>query len=165
MSKTINFGIDLGTTNSLIAKFNKGTVEVYKNPVGFKETLPSVVAFRNDRILVGEKGRVYLEKDPKSTVGQFKRKMGTTESYKIKSLDQSKTPIDLSALGLKELKTFIHTGETPEAVVITIPASFDMVQSNATKEAGHQQASNKWCSFKNLLPQVWPMRTRPLEMS
>ena len=138
MSKTINFGIDLGTTNSLIAKFNKGTVEVFKNPVGFKETLPSVVAFRNDRILVGEKGRVYLEKDPKSTVGQFKRKMGTTESYKIKSLDQSKTPIDLSAFVLKELKTFIHTGETPEAVVITIPASFDMVQSNATKEAGHQ---------------------------
>ncbi|MBK7103112.1 MAG: Hsp70 family protein [Flavobacteriales bacterium] len=138
MSKTINFGIDLGTTNSLIAKFNKGTVEVYKNPVGFKETLPSVVAFRNDRILVGERGRAYLEKDPKSTVGQFKRKMGTTESFKIKSLDQSKTPIELSALVLKELKTFIHTGEIPEAVVITIPASFDMVQSNATKEAGHQ---------------------------
>lgn len=138
MSKTINFGIDLGTTNSLIAKFNKGTVEVYKNQVGFKETLPSVVAFRNDRILVGEKGRDYLEKDPKSTVGQFKRKMGTTESFKIKALDQSKTPIDLSAFVLKELKTFIHTGETPEAVVITIPASFDMVQSNATKEAGHQ---------------------------
>jgi len=103
MSKTINFGIDLGTTNSLIAKFNKGTVEVYKNPVGFKETLPSVVAFRNDRILVGERGRAYLEKDPKSTVGQFKRKMGTTESFKIKSLDQSKTPIELSALVLKEL--------------------------------------------------------------
>ena len=138
MSKTINFGIDLGTTNSLIAKFNKGTVEVFKNPVGFKETLPSVVAFRNDRILVGEKGREFLEKDPKSAKGQFKRKMGTTESFKIKSLDQSKTPIDLSAFVLKELKTFIHTGEAPDAVVITIPASFDMVQSNATKEAGHQ---------------------------
>jgi molecular chaperone DnaK len=138
MSKTINFGIDLGTTNSLIAKFNKGTVEVYKNPVGFKETLPSVVGFRNDRILIGDKARDYLEKDPKSTVGQFKRRMGTTESFKIKSLNQSKTPIELSAFVLKELKTFIHTGESPEAVVITIPASFDMVQSNATKEAGHQ---------------------------
>jgi molecular chaperone DnaK len=64
--------------------------------------------------------------------------MGTTESFKIKSLNQSKTPIELSAFVLKELKTFIHTGESPEAVVITIPASFDMVQSNATKEAGHQ---------------------------
>jgi molecular chaperone DnaK len=137
MSNMINFGIDLGTTNSLIAKFNKGTVEVFKNPNGFKETLPSIVGFRNDRILVGEQARTYMEKDHKSVVSRFKRKMGTTESFKIKSLGQSKTPIELSAFVLKELKTFIHTGETPESVVITIPASFDMVQSNATKEAGY----------------------------
>lgn len=137
MSNMINYGIDLGTTNSLVAKFNKGTVEVFKNPNGFKETLPSVVGFRNDRILVGEAARVYVEKDPKSVLGRFKRKMGTTESFKIKAIGQSKTPIELSAFVLKELKTFIHTGEAPEAVVLTIPASFDMVQSNATKEAGY----------------------------
>ena len=137
MNNMINFGIDLGTTNSLIAKFTKGTVEVFRNPNGFKETLPSIVGFRNDRILVGEQARTYMEKDHKSVVSRFKRKMGTTESFKIKSLGQSKTPIELSAFVLKELKTFIHTGETPEAVVITIPASFDMVQSNATKEAGY----------------------------
>ena len=137
MSNMINFGIDLGTTNSLVAKFTKGTVEVFKNPNGFKETLPSVVGFRNDRILVGEQARVYSEKDPKSVVSRFKRKMGTTESFKIKALGQSKTPIELSAFVLKELKTFIHTGEAPEAIVVTIPASFDMVQSNATKEAGY----------------------------
>ena len=137
MNNMINFGIDLGTTNSLIGKFNKGTVEVFKNPNGFKETLPSVVGFRNDRILVGEQAKTYIEKDHKSVVSRFKRKMGTTESFKIKSLGQSKTPIELSAFVLKELKTFIHTGESPEAVVITIPASFDMLQSNATKEAGY----------------------------
>lgn len=137
MNNMINFGIDLGTTNSLIAKFTKGTVEVFKNPNGFKETLPSIVGFRNDRILVGEQARTYMEKDHKSVVSRFKRKMGTTESFKIKSLGQSKTPIELSAFVLKELKNFIHTGETPESVVITIPASFDMVQSNATKEAGY----------------------------
>lgn len=136
MNGMINFGIDLGTTNSLIAKFNKGTVEVFKNPNGFKETLPSVVGFRNDRILVGDQARTYAEKDPRSVASQFKRKMGTTEAIKIKSLDQSKTPIELSAFVLKELKNFIHTQEVPEAVVITVPASFDMVQSNATKEAG-----------------------------
>ena len=137
MSDMINFGIDLGTTNSLIAKFNKGTVEVFKNPNGFKETLPSVVGFRNDRILVGDPAKSYLEKDSKSVAAQFKRKMGTTEAYKIKSLGQSKTPIELSAFVIKELKNFIHTQEVPESVVITIPASFDMVQSNATKEAGY----------------------------
>jgi molecular chaperone DnaK len=137
MSEMINFAIDLGTTNSLVAKFDKGTVEVFKNPNGFKETLPSVVGFRNDRILVGEQARVFAEKDPKNVVSQFKRKMGTTETFKIESLGQSKTPVELSGFVLKELKTFIHTGEVPEAVVVTIPASFDMVQCNATKEAGH----------------------------
>lgn len=138
MNNMINFGIDLGTTNSLIARFNKGTVEVFKNPNGFKETLASFVGFRNDRILVGEQAKAYAEKDPKSVASRFKRKMGTTEAIKIKALNLSKTPIELSAFVLKELKTFVHTGEVPDAVVITVPASFDMVQSNATKEAGHQ---------------------------
>lgn len=133
----INFGIDLGTTNSLIAKFEKGSVEVFKNPTGFKESLPSVVGFRNNRILVGEQARAFVERDPKNVVSRFKRKMGTTETFKIKSLDTSKSPVELSAFVLKELKTFIHSGEKPEAVVLTIPASFDTVQSNATKEAGY----------------------------
>lgn len=134
----INFGIDLGTTNSLIAMFDKGNVEVFKNPTGFKETLPSVVGFRNNRILVGEQARAFVERDPKNVVSRFKRKMGTTETFKIKSLDTSKTPVDLSAFVLKELKAFIHSGEKPEAVVLTIPASFDTVQANATKEAGYE---------------------------
>lgn len=134
MSKTINFGIDLGTTNSLIAKFDKGQVEVFKNPNGFKETLPSVVAFRNDRILVGDQARTYAEKDPKGVASRFKRKMGTTETIKLTA--GSKTPVELSAFVLKELKNFVHSGEQIDAAVITIPASFDTVQSNATKEAG-----------------------------
>jgi len=136
MSQMINFGIDLGTTNSLIARFNKGTVEVFKNPSGFKESLASVVGFRNDRILIGDQARTFAEKDPNSVVSRFKRKMGTTETFKIKALNASKSPVELSAFVLKELKNFIHSGESPEAVVITIPASFDTVQSNATKDAG-----------------------------
>jgi molecular chaperone DnaK len=138
VSKTINFGIDLGTSNSLIAKFEKGNVEVFKNPNGFKETLPSVVGFRNDRILIGDQARTYLQRDPKSVVSRFKRKMGTTETFKIKALNSSKSPVELSAYVLKELKNFIHTGDVLDAAVITIPASFDTVQSNATKEAGLQ---------------------------
>jgi molecular chaperone DnaK len=64
--------------------------------------------------------------------------MGTGESFKIKAINESKTPIELSALVLKELKTFVNTGEPLDSVVITIPASFDTIQSNATKEAGLQ---------------------------
>lgn len=137
MSQQINFGIDLGTTNSLIAKFQNGTVEIFKNPFGQKETLPSVVAFRKDRIIVGDKARELIEKDPENVFSSFKRKMGTSESFFVTNISDFKTPVELSAMVLKELKNFIYTGEKPDAVVITIPASFDTIQSNATKKAGN----------------------------
>jgi len=139
MEKMINYGIDLGTTNSAIAKFTKGEVQVFNNPTDFgRNTLPSVVGFKKDKIFVGTQAKTYYEKDPKSVVGIFKRRMGTTESFKIKAINESKTPVDLSAIVLKELKTFIPPGEKIDAAVITIPASFDTTQSVATKEAGIQ---------------------------
>jgi molecular chaperone DnaK len=139
MENSINFGIDLGTTNSAIAKFVKGEVIIFSNPQDYgRNTLPSVVSYKKDKITVGNKAKEFLEKDPKSVVGVFKRKMGTAESFKIKSINESKTPIELSAQVLKELKTFVNTGDMLDAVVITIPASFDTIQSNATKEAGIQ---------------------------
>jgi len=137
MEKMINYGIDLGTTNSAIAKFVKGEVELFRNPQDYgRETIPSVVYYKADKIIVGSRARTYLEKDSKSVFSSFKRKMGTTESFKVKNIDQTKTPIDLSAEVIKELKGFVHTGEQVEAAVITIPASFGTIQSNATKEAG-----------------------------
>lgn len=136
--KPVNFGIDLGTTNSLIAKYEGNKVHVFKNPIGQKETLASVVAYRPDRILIGDKAREYLTKDPVNVFGNFKRKMGTDEKYYVVSIDDNVTPVQLSALVLKELKNFIHTGEVPEACVITIPASFDSMQSNATLKAGQE---------------------------
>lgn len=138
MEKMINIGIDLGTTNSAIAKFVKGEVEVFKNPMQTgSETLPSLVYYKKDKVVVGTNARTYFERDGKNVFGTFKRKMGTTESFKVKSINQSKTPIELSAEVLKELKGFVHSGEIIEAAVITIPASFDVIQSNATKEAGY----------------------------
>ena len=145
MKKSVNFGIDLGTTNSLIAKFDKGNVEIFKNPNGFKESLPSIVGYKNDAIMVGDKAKTYAERDPKNVISRFKRKMGTTETMKIASLNTSKSPVELSAEILKELKNFVHTGEKIDSAVITIPASFDTVQSNATKEAG------QLAGFKNVI--------------
>ncbi len=136
--KTINFGIDLGTTNSLIAQYNGGTVEVFKNPVGFKETLPSCIAFRGERTLIGDKAREWLLKDPFNVFAGFKRKMGTSDTYFCPTKSDFISPIQLSSLVLSELKNFVHTQEKPEHVVITIPASFDTVQSNATKKAGYE---------------------------
>ncbi|MFL5729319.1 MAG: Hsp70 family protein [Cytophagaceae bacterium] len=136
MGETVKYGIDLGTTNSLIARYHQGKVEVFKNPVGHKETLPSVIAFRKDKIIIGDKAREYIEKDPHNVFGSFKRKMGTSETFRIRSLDKEINPIELSSIVLKELKNFVYTGEQVDAAVITIPASFDTVQSNATKKAG-----------------------------
>lgn len=136
MENMINFGIDLGTTNSVIAKFNKGQVEVFKDPTYWQETLPSVVAFKKDEILVGKQAKARAGAEDFYTT--FKRKMGTTESFKVKALSKSVTPIELSAYVLKELKTCVTNGESVDAAIITIPASFDIMQSNATKEAGYQ---------------------------
>jgi molecular chaperone DnaK len=136
--KFINFGIDLGTTNSLIAKFEGGAVQVFKNSLGHKETLPSVIAFRGERIIVGDKAKEYITKDAGNVFGGFKRKMGSNESFLVPSTTNFVTPIQLSGMVLKELKNFVHTGEQVEAAVITIPASFDTIQSNATKKAGYE---------------------------
>ncbi|MBC7424728.1 MAG: Hsp70 family protein [Ferruginibacter sp.] len=134
--RAVNFGIDLGTTNSLIAKYDNNKVQVYKNPVGQKETLASVVAYRPERILVGDKAREYLAKDAVNVFGGFKRKMGTDEKYYVVNLDENVTPAELSTLILRELKKFVPPTESMEAAVITIPASFDSMQSNATLKAG-----------------------------
>jgi molecular chaperone DnaK len=138
MSDTIDYGIDLGTTNSLIGCFTAGRVEVYKNPRGHKEGLPSVVGFRNEKILIGDRAKDFSAKDPKNVVNHFKRKMGTSETFNIESTGNSITPVELSSFVLKELKSFVHTGAKIDSAVITIPASFDTIQSNATKEAGIQ---------------------------
>lgn len=138
MTKAINFSIDLGTTNSLIAKYTAGVVEIFKNPTGLKDTLPSVVAFRKERIIVGDKAREYAERDPQNVFNFFKRKMGTSETFFAPVLNRTISPTELSAFVLKELKNFVHTGETISSVVITIPASFDTIQSNATKKAGYE---------------------------
>jgi molecular chaperone DnaK len=134
--KAVNFGIDLGTTNSLIAKYENGRVTVFKNPVGHKENLASVVAFRKGRVLVGDKAREYLQKDAVNVFGGFKRRMGTDDRFYVVNIDDNITPVELSAYVLKELKMFVHTGENLEAAVITIPASFDTMQASATREAG-----------------------------
>jgi molecular chaperone DnaK len=134
--KAVNIGIDLGTTNSLIARFENGKAQVYKNPVGLKETMASVVAYRPDRILIGDKAREYLTKDPINVFGGFKRKMGTDEKYYVVNIDENVTPIELSASVLKELKKFAPPTQAVQAAVITIPASFDSMQSNATLKAG-----------------------------
>ncbi len=132
----INFGIDLGTTNSGIGHYENGKVVLLKNPVGFKETLPSVIAYKSERILVGDKANEQLLSNPGSVFSSFKRKMGTSEMYSVDG-ERETYPVELSSLILKELYNF-SLNEKVDTAVITIPASFDTIQSNATKEAGYR---------------------------
>lgn len=135
--KTINFAIDLGTTNSLVAKYDNGKIKIFNNPLGLKQTLPSCIAFRGNRIVIGDKALDYLEKDAENVCMLFKRKMGTQDTYFVPALDKEMQPVELSSLVLKELKNFLPDDETVNSVVITIPAAFDTIQSNATKKAGY----------------------------
>lgn len=134
--KNINIGIDLGTTNSGIAEYKDGKVILHRNPINFHELLPSVVSFRKNKILIGDKAKERIIVDPENTFSSFKRKMGTDEKFYSNSLEKNVSPIELSSLILKELTSFV-VDFAIDSAVITIPASFDTIQSNATKKAGH----------------------------
>ena len=140
MSSTIDYGVDLGTTNSLIAKFVDGGVRVFKNPGGFAEILPSAVWLRKDATIVGDKALTRrLAKDPVDVFSRFKCRMGTDEAYPVHFQLGTITPVELSADVLKELKSFVpdEGDRGVEAVVITVPAAFDTIQSNDTLKAGY----------------------------
>ncbi len=137
MAKEYVVGIDLGTTNSVIAWMKEdGSVEVIPNAEGSRIT-PSVVSFgKNGEILVGEPAKRQIILNPERTIKSIKRKMGT--DYKVKIDDKEYTPQEISAFILKKLKKDAESylgGEIKKAV-ITCPAYFNDAQRQATKEAG-----------------------------
>jgi len=130
-------GIDLGTTNSAIAYAKEGRIQLFSNPRDMgRRTLPSVVGFRKERTIIGTKARERMEKDAKNVFGVFKRKMGTSERFQVPATGKEESPITLSTYILRELLTFLPADLPKRAAVITIPASFDTVQSKATEAAG-----------------------------
>ena len=133
MAKKI-IGIDLGTTNSCVSIMENGEVKVIANPEGARTT-PSVVAFKNGEIIVGEaaKRQAVTNKD---TVSSIKRHMGT--NYKVNVNGKSYTPEEISAMILQNLKATAeaYLGETVTNAVITVPAYFNDAQRQATKDAG-----------------------------
>ncbi len=153
-------GIDLGTTNSLVAVIHPES----KMPVALKEhnsssLVPSVIYFTpNKELLIGEEAKQYLTTDPAHTIFSAKRLMGKTYNdvektapnfaykiidaedrlVKVQVDDSFYSPIDLSALILKELKIKAeHILKTPvNKAVITVPAYFNDAQRQATRDAG-----------------------------
>lgn len=132
MSKII--GIDLGTTNSAVSVLEAGEAKIIANPEG-NRTTPSVVAFKNGEIQVGEVAKRQAVTNP-DTIISIKRHMGT--DYKVEAGGKSYTPQEISAMILQYLKGFAedYLGEKVEKAVITVPAYFNDAQRQATKDAG-----------------------------
>jgi len=127
-------GIDLGTTNSCVAVMEGKEAKVIPNLDG-NRTTPSVVAFKDNEIQVGEVAKRQVITNP-NTIYSIKRKMGTNE--KVKANDKFYTPQEISAMVLRNLKESAEAylgGKVTEAV-ITVPAYFNDAQRQATKDAG-----------------------------
>ncbi|MGP1535416.1 MAG: molecular chaperone DnaK [Dialister pneumosintes] len=134
MSKVI--GIDLGTTNSVVAVMEGGEPVVISNAEGSRLT-PSVVGFsKTGEILVGQLAKRQAVSNPKRTIVSIKRHMGT--DYKVSIDDKEYTPQEISAMILQKLKADAeaYLGEKVTEAVITCPAYFTDSQRQATKDAG-----------------------------
>ena len=129
-------GIDLGTTNSVIAALIGSEPEIIANAEGSRLT-PSVVAFTKDgQRLVGQVAKRQSITNPERTISSIKREMGT--NHKVKIDDKEYTPQEISAMVLQKLKTDAESflGEKITQAVITVPAYFTDSQRQATKDAG-----------------------------
>ena len=129
-------GIDLGTTNSVVAVLEGGEPTVIANAEGSRTT-PSVVAFaKNQEVLVGEVAKRQAVTNVDRTIRSVKRHMGTNWSVKID--DKTFSAQQISAFILQKLKrdAEAYLGEKITDAVITVPAYFNDAQRQATKEAG-----------------------------
>ena len=150
-------GIDLGTTNSLIATVKSGLAETLPDEKG-RFPLPSVVRYTKDNVIVGDEAKTSATKDPLNTISSIKRYMGrglsdikelgSRRPYEFTDTDSAVprihtvagdfSPIEVSAEILKNLKerAVNSLGGELTGVVITVPAYFDDAQRQATKDAG-----------------------------
>ena len=129
-------GIDLGTTNSVVAVLEGGEPTVIPNAEGSRTT-PSVVAFaKGGEVLVGEVAKRQAVTNVDRTIRSVKRHMGTDWTVKID--DKSYRPQQISAFVLQKLKrdAEAYLGESVTNAVITVPAYFSDAERQATKEAG-----------------------------
>jgi molecular chaperone DnaK len=134
MAKVV--GIDLGTTNSVVAVMEGQTPAVIANSEGSRTT-PSVVAFtKTGERLVGQLAKRQAVTNPDRTIKSIKRSIGTDHTVKIDGKDY--TPQEISAMILQKLVNDASTylGERVTKAVITVPAYFDDAQRQATKDAG-----------------------------
>ena len=134
MAKAV--GIDLGTTNSVVAVLEGGEPTVIANAEGSRTT-PSVVAFAKDgEVLVGEVAKRQAITNPDRTIRSVKREMGTKWSIDIDGKDYNAQEVSARTLMKLKRDAEAYLGDTVTEAVITVPAYFDDAQRTATQEAG-----------------------------
>lgn len=153
MRNKIDYGIDLGTTNSAIARMENGVPTIKRTDVQ-KDIMPSCIHINKAKdLLVGDPAAGAMTKDnaralktfetSKNTFIEFKRTMGTTHSYACSNMDKTFSSEELSAEILKKLKSFVQE-ENISSIVITVPAKFLNPQNEATMQAA------KLAGFKHI---------------
>ena len=143
MARTkIDYGIDLGTTNSAISRIESGEAKIIKVN-GLDDTMPSCIAYNKRGVLAGKKAFAVYRSEQEASLSkdiehnafiEFKRTMGTDKKHFSSNLDKDLSSEELSAEVLKTLKSFV-TDEAVNAVVITVPAAFKNNQIDATRRA------------------------------
>lgn len=136
---TIDFGIDLGTTNSTVALVTGTTMDVIPNDQGSALTPSAVYIDKRGEMRVGSKAKERLEDDPDNAVAEFKLRMGLGPqgAKHFKRSNRTMLPEELSAEVLKSLRADVlqQKQEDLKAAVITVPAAFDVPECNATQRA------------------------------
>ena len=137
---TISIGIDLGTTNSVIAYMKRGRAEII--PIEGKNTFPSVLTIRNGEIVVGNQAKSRLMIAPESSVASSKRYIGTDKVYNLEG--KTMTPEDVAYQILKAIKEKAEQALKEDIVdaVITVPAYFQSEQREATLSAAKRAGFN-----------------------
>ncbi|MBL7047592.1 MAG: Hsp70 family protein [Candidatus Marinimicrobia bacterium] len=155
--RKIDYGIDLGTTNSAIARMDKGSPVIIKSEGLQKDTTPSCVNFNRKQIIrVGdtaynlldsERVKAYQNKDANiiNTFEEFKRTMGSDVKVHPSNMDKDYTSEELSAEVLKALKGYVRDESIP-SVIITVPAKFEQHQIDATQKSA-EMAGFKYCEL------------------
>ncbi|MDP2414818.1 Hsp70 family protein [Daejeonella sp.] len=145
MARTkIDYGIDLGTTNSAISRIENGKPVIKKTDT-LKDTMPSCINFNRKQSIVAGDGAANAFRSDKlkalktlqadtNTYIEFKRTMGTDKKYSSSNMSRDYTSEELSAEVLKKLKSFI-TDEELKSVIVTVPAKFTINQKDATSRA------------------------------
>ncbi|MDG5799224.1 Hsp70 family protein [Marinilabiliaceae bacterium ANBcel2] len=152
----IDYGIDLGTTNSAIARMENGEPVIKKSDT-LKDTIPSINSFNKKKsVVVGDGAWNSLKSDKLKAMktwrldsinafNEFKRSMGTDRTYFSSHMEKSFNSEELSSEVLQKLRSFI-TDENLESVVITVPAEFDIKQKDATLRSA-KMAGFKHCEL------------------